>query len=137
MLRIIINGCDSFTAKIEGTIKQHFSIKLGAIGIWPSSSFIQNFSCNLDDGLENISIKFAHSMKRRGTERTLADRIRIQSDFDILDKYSEEDTRGNSEEVVQSCTFRPCFHNCEICALLNHLPLPQGLVADTVLRHNL
>lgn len=80
--------------------KWHFSIKLGAIGIWPRSSLIPSFICNLEDGLENISMKFADNMKLRGTERILADRIRIQSDFDILEKYAEEGMKGNSEEVM-------------------------------------
>lgn len=60
-------------------------------------------------------------MKLQGTERVLADRIRIQmiltyKTYSHSEKYSEEDRRGNSEEVMQSCTLRPCFHNpkCEI-----------------------
>lgn len=51
-------------------------------------------------------------MKLQGTETISAGRIRIQSDFDISEKYSEEDVRENSEEVMQSCTLWPCFHNC-------------------------
>lgn len=71
-------------------------------------------------------------MKVWRSERTLVDRIRIQSNFDVLEKYTEEDMRENSEEVMQSRTLRPCFHHrkCETCALLNQLPLPPSSVAD-------
>lgn len=79
ILRVVINGP---AVKIEGLIKKPISIKLGATEIWPRSSFIQSFICNLDDGLGNISIKFTDNMTLQKIERILADKIRIQNDLD-------------------------------------------------------
>lgn len=56
-------------------------------------SWVQYYSVlsfnNLDNGMENVLIKFADDTKLGGVASTLEDRIQILNNFDILENGSE------------------------------------------------